>query len=116
MATRSLLATKINDVYGVIYCHYDGYPEHHSPILVDHYSDEKMVQKLILAGNIRSLESSFDELSFYGEPPVDTYNIREMEQMFLGSECVYLYLFSNGEWSYTKKQLPLKWVPCVKKE
>lgn len=32
MATRSNINVKVGDVYHCIYCHWDGYPSHHSPI------------------------------------------------------------------------------------
>ena len=56
MATRSRIA--IEDEKGKvrsIYSHWDGYPSHHGPILLEHFQDPTKVKNLIDLGNISSL-------------------------------------------------------------
>jgi hypothetical protein len=56
MATRSRIA--IEDQTGKvrsIYCHWDGYPSHHGPILLEHYTTQEKVESLIALGSISSL-------------------------------------------------------------
>ena len=36
----------------VIYCHWDGYPSHHTPILLNSYNNEASVRELIALGDI----------------------------------------------------------------
>jgi hypothetical protein len=56
MATRSRIA--IEDQTGKvrsIYCHWDGHPSHHGPILLEHYNTQEKVEALIALGSISSL-------------------------------------------------------------
>ena len=56
MATRSIIARKINDKESLaIYCHYDGYLEHNGAILHLHYDTPEKVEKLISLGDLCSL-------------------------------------------------------------
>lgn len=43
MATRSTISAKIGDSIHSIYCHWDGYPSHHNPILTKHYNTQEAV-------------------------------------------------------------------------
>ena len=56
MATRSRIAieTETGRVLS-IYSHWDGYPSHHGPILLEHFQDPAKVKNLIDLGNISSL-------------------------------------------------------------
>jgi hypothetical protein len=56
MATRSRIAIEYQDgTVRSIYCHWDGYPEHHAPILLEHYTTQEKVESLIALGSISSL-------------------------------------------------------------
>jgi hypothetical protein len=56
MATRSRIAIEDQDgTVRSIYCHWDGYPEHHGPILLEHYTTQEKVESLIALGSISSL-------------------------------------------------------------
>ena len=58
MATRSRIAIEDQDgTVRSIYCHWDGYPEHHGPILLKHYTTQEKVESLIALGSISSLSS-----------------------------------------------------------
>lgn len=38
-----------------IYTHWDGYPSHHAPILLENYKDEKTIRKLMKLGDLSVL-------------------------------------------------------------
>src|SRR5262245_21370447 len=62
MSTRSLIAQQQDDgSLRVIYCHYDGYPEHHGPILTEHYTDPVLVTALIDLGDLSVLAEQIGE-------------------------------------------------------
>ena len=61
MSTNSRIA--IEDQTGKvrsIYCHWDGYPSHHGPILLDHYNTQEKVESLIALGAISSLDENVE--------------------------------------------------------
>ncbi len=62
MATRSNIGVLNPDgtVTG-IYCHNDGYPEHHGPILTRCYTTEIKVRRLLALGALSSLGRSIGE-------------------------------------------------------
>jgi len=41
-----------------IYCHFDGYPEHHVPILLESYDTQEKVESLIALGSLSLLSHS----------------------------------------------------------
>ncbi len=62
MSTRSLIAQQHDDgTICVIYCHFDGYPEHHAPILIEHYIDPALVTALIDLGDLSVLAEQIGE-------------------------------------------------------
>lgn len=57
MSTRSHIIARLGEgKWGVIYCHFDGYPRHHAPILTTHYKKLWKIRKLIELGGISSLD------------------------------------------------------------
>ena len=121
MATRSTLVyvdPETNKVHA-IYCHWDGYPEHHMPILREHYKDIEKIRKLfdlgdlsILApeiGTTNDFENPTEEicLAYHrdrGEPYEDvkkrTYNTvleaLKTEQPTYGTEYGYVWEEDSG--------------------
>lgn len=56
MATRSRIGMQRNDGTIIsVYCHWDGYPKHHYPILRENYNTVEKVEELISGGDISSL-------------------------------------------------------------
>lgn len=57
MATRSLIGkyTNNNTTWEYIYCHWDGYPENNGKILIENYTTEEYVDKLLELGDLVSL-------------------------------------------------------------
>jgi hypothetical protein len=135
MATRSTIA--IEDQTGKvrsIYCHWDGYPSHHGPILLVHYTTQEKVESLIALGSISSLapETEIPEgVTHNFENPADgivvAYHRDRDEDLsinyhfnvdhFVKSDVQeYGYVFTAaGEWlfvdghknAYTRESIPL---------
>ena len=56
MATRSNIGyTLPTGEIRMIYCHYDGYPEHNGRILQEHYSSQERVEELVSFGDMSIL-------------------------------------------------------------
>ena len=99
MATRSTI-NKIekNGIVKSIYCHFDGYPSHHLPILEENYKTEDEVDALISLGDISSLGESLSTTTAYcrdrGEAVVKRkfFNLSELQKE------EYNYVWENGKW------------------
>lgn len=105
MGTRSKIGIlKSDGKVDAIYCHWDGYPSYNGNMLVDNYTDEKKIRKLISLGGISSLVPSLDYVdSYYGwreeECPKRTYeNIKVYEEAYGDCWDEYNYLFKDGKW------------------
>ena len=61
MSTPSILARKTENGYEAIYCHSDGYPPHHWPMLTRHYMDKAKVAELIALGDLSCLGEEIGE-------------------------------------------------------
>lgn len=57
MATRSAIAIQTTRGLRAVYCHWDGYPEHHLPILERHYRSAAKAAALIRPGDISCLRT-----------------------------------------------------------
>jgi hypothetical protein len=55
MATRSSIHSFDGTTLTSVYCHWDGYPSHHAPILLEHINTPEKVSELLSNGNISSL-------------------------------------------------------------
>jgi hypothetical protein len=93
MATRSLIGmTKPDSTVDYIYCHWDGYPEHHLPILENHYMDEDTITDLLSLGYLSVLAENISA-------PEDTEHTFENPQKDV---CVFYYRDRNEDWEHTK--------------
>lgn len=62
MSTRSaIIIEEANGTATGIYCHFDGYIDHHKPLLLEHYKDEAKVRQLIALGDISVLAKEIGE-------------------------------------------------------
>lgn len=108
MATRSVLAVQSGDSYKAVYCHWDGYPEHHLPILKTRYNSSKNAAKLIKPGDIsileteetweRNLKRPAQPLYYWerGERNVNFQKFSDLEKVAdYGSNmcCEYMYVY-----------------------
>lgn len=75
MSTQSTINVKMtNGDIKSIYCHFDGYPEHHVPILLDHYDSQEKAEELIALGNIKILGKSTEKPEGHSwDNPTDGY-------------------------------------------
>jgi hypothetical protein len=123
MSTRSLIARKTENGFESIYCHFDGYPDHHAPILREAYWADERVSELLALGSLSILgrqigvEHDFnthinnpdanDWCLAYGRDRKDrdtekSVCVTEEELLRQAEECwaEYVYLFQNGKWTY----------------
>lgn len=76
MSTRSIIGILNKDATATyVFCHWDGYPRHHGPILMEHYATEDRVRQLLAQGQIEVLEKyiSPEEVPGGIEPAYPTF-------------------------------------------
>lgn len=121
MSTRSHIGIKNEDgTVTSIYCHFDGYPQHHGPILVGHYSTEEKVRTLIALGDLSQLGEEIGTPHPFDECPKGTCNFYGRDRGEQGTEAIlhtskrnflraydedfaYLFLSDEGEWYYCER-------------
>lgn len=119
MATRSLIGLREADGQIVcVYCHWDGYPAHHAPILLTHYPTRADVTALLALGDLAVLDRAlgmphtFNEAALScgcclafgrdrGDPDTAARRVRS-DRAYLrladARDAEYLYLFQDGAW------------------
>jgi hypothetical protein len=66
MATRSLIGINLNNgITKIIYCHWDGYPEHNGQLLVNNYTSPSAVFDLLGLGDLSTLGESLTSSTAY---------------------------------------------------
>ena len=114
MATRSFICAE--DDSGMIcgvYCHFDGYPEHHAPILKEYYNIFETVHELIDLGSLSCLDKTIESCTAYHRDRGEELDVLEFDSQdglkevwdMLGVEFVYLFTIKDG-WkmsSYSNK-------------
>lgn len=119
MSTRSRIGiVNADGTVTHVYCHYDGYPSHHAPILLGAYDTEEKVRELLAMGSISVLDRSIGEAqgpydvrpegwcSFHGRDyrsshmPAETTAPEEFLAAAVGSDAEWVYLFAEGTWRY----------------
>ena len=65
MSTRSLIGVNSNNNIRSVYCHFDGYPEHHLPILQECYQTQEKANLLIDQGGISILDRRIGEKQLF---------------------------------------------------
>ena len=124
MGTRSRIGI-INDDATIthVYCHWDGYPKHHGPILLEAYDTEAKVRELLAMGSMSVLDRSIGvKHDFDGDRPEGTctfhgrdrqdfcmptlkQHVGEFLQEATDSDAEWLYLFYAGSWRYSHANL-----------
>jgi hypothetical protein len=118
MSTRSAIIIEEKDGTAKgIYCHSDGYPEHHKPILLEHYKSEAKVRKLIALGGLSLLGETIGKAHDFEErgeyPGCTAYHRDRGEELRLATgrtwakvatqidhEHAYVYRCKPGAWYY----------------
>lgn len=113
MGTRSTIAVEHQDgSVSQIYCHWDGYLDCNGRILLDHYSDQSLLEAMINLGDLSSLGSklkhTFDDreedvCTFYGRDRGETDIVARRFQNYNDYRDnaqfeEYNYIFRKGEW------------------
>jgi hypothetical protein len=108
MATRSLIGINLdNGITKVIYCHWDGYPEHNGQLLVDNYTSPSAIVELMELGDLSSLAETPAKCSAYHrdrkEPwgMVEPRDVNTSELAAVGNDygVDYVYVYNeNNEW------------------
>jgi len=131
MSTRSNIGMDTGNGIDVIYCQFDGYPEHHGPILLNAYNKAEFVAKLLNLGDLSILRSLIGKKQDFDKPNEDwclaygrDRGEKEIEKRHFQSEnewfeylkdgwVEYIYLFRNGQWWYqdTYNLAAKKWKP-----
>jgi len=100
MSTRSNIVYDTGDSVRAVYCHHDGYLDHHGRILFDHYNSEDKVEALINIGDFSSLKPTVEEtrkkLMNCEQETYRTLN-HYMHQVD-GSDIEYIYLWDKYMW------------------
>lgn len=136
MSTRANVARKNTDgSFDSIYTHWDGYPEHHAPILLAHYSTDQRVQMLLDLGALSILaekigeKHGFDDRSHddwckaygrdRGEENVVSIHYKDgtafakaLEEAW--TEWIYVWVVSDQRWHYTNNPADT-WFKCCPK-
>ena len=122
MATRGNIAI-VNEDGSItsIYCHYDSYPEYVGKILLNHYNDVGIINKLMELGDLSSLGEHLYAAGHTwsapiegvcvaygrdrGEKGVESRVFKSIEQYNRNADnsgVNYQYLFEDGIWMYRK--------------
>ena len=108
MATRSLIGINLNNgITKIIYCHWDGYPEHNGQLLVNNYNSPSAVFDLLELGDLSSLAEAPDQCTAYhrdrNEPwgMVEPRDVNQSELAGVGNDygVDYVYIYNEEfEW------------------
>ena len=112
MATRSLIGINLNDgITKIIYCHWDGYPEHNGQLLVNNYTSPSAVLDLLGLGDLSSLDVTPAKCTAYHrdrkEPwgvvePRDV-NTSELDAVVSDYGVDYVYTYNDEfEWECSR--------------
>ena len=122
MNTRAWIAVETENKKGkkevrCCYSHYDGYVEHHAPILLNHYNDKEKIEELISYGDILVLREDIDfcevpkryDRVFKTEIYKSSYALLQDFHKAVNTYIEYLYLYTySGGWKVFKKHEDLK--------
>lgn len=114
MSTRSTIGVENPDGSVIsIYCHFDGYPEHHVPILTEAYATEERARALVALGDLSSLGRELGEKHDFncrpegvcnaygrdrGESGTEPHVSANMKEFETWADHDYTYLFKDGSW------------------
>jgi hypothetical protein len=78
MATRSLIGINLNNgITKIIYCHWDGYPEHNGQLLVNEYTSPSAVLELMELGDLSSLDATPAQCTAYHRDRKEPWGVVE---------------------------------------
>ena len=115
MATRSYIGKELETgEIRLVYCHWNGYPSNNGKILLEHYTKEEKIDKLLDLGDLSSLDVSIEKPSghsfsnkvngysiFYGrdreEKDIDARLVKNIVEELKENWCAYAYIFKPKE-------------------
>jgi hypothetical protein len=110
MGTRSNIIVQHpkTGTYASVYCHWDGYVEHHGPILLNNYSSLEQAVALVSLGGISQLNKTLEDTVSYYKWRRDPIEICVSPDINDHTTEGYHYLFANGDW-YVEQYQPRGW-------
>ena len=122
MSTRSNIGIQNEDgTVDFIYCHSDGYPSHHWPILTEHYATEEKVRALLALGDLSRLGEEIGQqhhpftshwprhaafcLAYgrdRGEAGTEAKLVQSFDEFDAQANQDYAYLFRVGRWQWRR--------------
>ena len=103
MSTRARIGLlQKNGAVLSVYTHWDGYPSHHGPILLQHYSTPARLEKLFELGNLSVLHEKLGEKTSSDTPAKDqciSYSRdwdREEEETLFSKDLEEFFRMSDG--------------------
>lgn len=84
-----------------IYTHWDGYPSHHGPILLENYTTNEKVWALIQLGGLSELHATADACIAYHRDRGEELHTQVGPDLTEHADQEYAYLFRNGAWHYS---------------
>lgn len=125
MGTRSNIIAFSPDtgLWRRIYCHWDGHPSHHGPILLSHYSTQPLVDALMALGGLSCLGGSLGSKQNFNDPVENTcraYHRDRGDDLDIktshslqtlwpsrNSWIEFVYIWDGAKWSYGSLSTPL---------
>jgi hypothetical protein len=108
MSTRSNIAVERDDGTVLsIYCHFDGYPEHHADILANCYAGHKDAQMLVALGDMSVLDKNISQCVYYSRDrgeDLHTSQYASFQDFDIQADNDYAYIFRNGNWYGRKRR------------
>jgi hypothetical protein len=121
MATRSLIGINLNNgITKIIYCHWDGYPEHNGQLLVNNYTSPSAVFDLLELGDLSILDMTPAGCTAFhrdrNEPwgMVEPRDVNTSELAAVGMDCGvdYVYTYNDEfEWECHRLNVSGELVP-----
>jgi hypothetical protein len=104
MSTRSLISVLDGTVIYTSYCHFDGYLSGVGEALVEHYDNLLCAKKLVMGGDMRSVEDEVEHIYRYeGSTGPRVYVGIDMPAALYNCGQEYEYFFRNGAWYYREE-------------
>ena len=96
MSTRSAIGYQFSDDrFNMIYCHYDGYPEHVGKLLVQHWNSFEKCDDLVMGPQIRNFDNDGTCVRFGDGNGEDQFEVYESVDDVLRNGFDYCYVYDR---------------------
>jgi hypothetical protein len=121
MSTRAYVGIlKSNKSIDVIFTHWDGYPQHHGPILFQHYGNSTAVRLLLASGSHEGLEPDPRDGKPRGDKPEHFESFEGLFQHLKTAfwiSYIYLWDVKHSRWIFTSAYpTPIKFKSLTMKD